>query len=331
MALLLALISSSGCAERGPRFAMGGDRQYPGPVSPDAPKASPRRHQIVVAGERFDTAAPVVLWDETGGYSAYSPSAAVGAGVPFDRRFARGGVDAQELLQIKSAGWTLPMLQRRIDQVVLHYDVCGISARCFDVLHNQRGLSVHFLLDIDGTIYQTMDLKERAWHATKANDRSIGIEIANIGAYGPGTDQPLHHWYVSDSGGLYIRIPQDIRQRYGPRGGVRNATRWPLRPARSEPVRGEINGSTLHQYDLTPEQYSSLEKLIATLHQVFPSIRLDYPRGTDGGVVRRTLSDAEFATFRGVLGHWHVQANKQDPGPALDWERMITGARRGAF
>ena len=53
------------------------------------------------------------------------------------------------------------------------------------MLHDLRGLSVHFMLDLDGTIYQTLDLKEGAWHATVANGRSIGIEIANIGAYPP--------------------------------------------------------------------------------------------------------------------------------------------------
>jgi N-acetyl-anhydromuramyl-L-alanine amidase AmpD len=37
------------------------------------------------------------------------------------------------------------------------------------------------MLDLDGTIYQTLDLKERASHATIANSRSIGIEIANMG------------------------------------------------------------------------------------------------------------------------------------------------------
>ncbi len=40
---------------------------------------------------------------------------------------------------------------------------------------------------------QTLDLKERAWHASTANTRSIGIEIANIGAY-PKTE-PFKRWY----------------------------------------------------------------------------------------------------------------------------------------
>ena len=34
------------------------------------------------------------------------------------------------------------------------------------------------MLDVDGTIYQTLDVKERAWHATTSNTRAVGIEIA---------------------------------------------------------------------------------------------------------------------------------------------------------
>jgi N-acetylmuramoyl-L-alanine amidase len=81
-------------------------------------------------------------------------------------------------------GWTLPELQGVVDQVVVHFDACGSSRRCFEVLHDLRGLSCHFLLDVDGTIYQTLDLREKGWHATVANSRSVGIEIANIGAQG---------------------------------------------------------------------------------------------------------------------------------------------------
>src|SRR5690606_13996805 len=66
-------------------------------------------------------------------------------------------------------------------QVVIHYDAAGSSRRCFEILQ-KRGLSAHFLIDTDGTIYQTLDLKERAWHAGPANGRAVGIEIAHVGA-----------------------------------------------------------------------------------------------------------------------------------------------------
>ena len=29
-----------------------------------------------------------------------------------------------------------------------------------------------------------------------------------------------------------------------------------------------------------------------------------------------------------MLGHFHVQRNKQDPGPAFQWDRVIDGARK---
>ena len=40
--------------------------------------------------------------------------------------------------------------------------------------------------------------------------------------------------------------------------------------------------------------------------------------------------------FAGALGHFHVQRNKFDPGPAFDWKRLVAetraamGAARGA-
>ena len=57
------------------------------------------------------------------------------------------------------------------------------------------------VLDLDGTIYQTLDLKERAWHATTSNTRSIGIEIANIGAFAPGQQRMFEDWYQRDDTG----------------------------------------------------------------------------------------------------------------------------------
>jgi N-acetyl-anhydromuramyl-L-alanine amidase AmpD len=32
------------------------------------------------------------------------------------------------------------------------------------------------------------------------------------------------------------------------------------------------------------------------------------------------LPDDELEKYEGVMGHYHVQTNKTDPGPALDWD-----------
>lgn len=61
---------------------------------------------------------------------------------------------------------------------VNHWDVCLSSEICQRVL-DQRGISVHFLIDNDGTIYQTMDISDIAYHAGNSNSYSIGVEIAN--------------------------------------------------------------------------------------------------------------------------------------------------------
>ena len=246
-------------------------------------------------------------------------------------------ISAEDFERIRGGGWDLPTLQRCVDQFVLHYDVCGTSRQCFRILHDTRGLSVHFMLDIDGTIYQTLDLKERAWHATTSNDRSIGIEIANIGAYPRDKLATLDRWYEPDAS-WWLREPAPgesrgsippvritLPQEYGD-GGLRvPGVYW---PDRSQPVVGNIQGQELVMFDLTRQQYESLARLTAALCTVFPNLPCDYPRDGEGGLLTERLSDDQLASYRGLLGHYHIQANKTDPGPALRWERVVGDARR---
>ncbi|MEX2218064.1 MAG: N-acetylmuramoyl-L-alanine amidase [Phycisphaerales bacterium] len=301
--------------------------------------------EIMVCGRLFHTGAPVVLWLDPGGYDAYR----------VERRFARPeeaswdrskekletpnryGVraipaalaesrDEAELALLRAGSWDLPALQETVDQFVIHYDAAGTSRTCFRILHDVRGLSVHFMLDVDGTIYQTLDLKERAWHATVANDRSVGIEIANIGAYpergGQDGGTPLDQWYARDEDGrARLTIPARLDG-----GGIRTPG-FAGRPARDEPVTGEVQGRVYRQFDLTPEQYESLTKLTAALCTVLPRIERDYPRDASGALATRALLPEEFRRHRGLIGHYHIQENKVDPGPAFQWDRVVEGAR----
>jgi len=61
---------------------------------------------------------------------------------------------------------------------------------------------------------------------------------------------------------------------------------------------------------------------------VLPRIRLQAPRRADGAVVNRALDREDLRAFDGVVGHFHVQTNKQDPGPAFQWDRVLDEARR---
>ncbi len=294
--------------------------------------------EIVVCGQLFHTTAPVVLWMDEAGYDAYR----------VERRFSpieeadweitqeklkldspnRYGIrkdtlTSEQLERVRGGGWDLPLLQDVVDQFVMHYDVCGTSETCFKVLHDARGLSVHFMLDIDGTIYQTLDLKERAWHATVSNSRSIGVEIASIGAYpADQKDAVFKKWYYTDENGVVWLAPQRNVGRLGLRGKP-----FIGRPARNELIVGTIQGTELYQYDFTPQQYDSLIKLTATLCKIFPKIRCDYPKDDQGKLIPKVLSEKAWQDFQGVLGHYHVQLNKTDPGPAFDWEKVIGGAQ----
>ena len=295
--------------------------------------------EIVAAGQFFHTGTPVVLWLDPGGYDAYrverrfsaydesswETSKVVSKALTTPNRYGlrKAVLDDAEVERVRGGGWDLPLLQEKVDQFVIHFDVSGTSRQCFKVLHDARCLSVHFMLDLDGTIYQTLDLKERAWHATTSNSRSIGIEIANIGAYSTADKGPLTEWYQRDADDqLRIVVPA----RFG-ETGIRTPG-FVGRPARPELVKGPIQGRELVQYDFTPEQYAALTRLTAALCKMFPKLTCDFPRSADGTAVTYKLPDDELDRFRGVLGHFHIQSNKVDPGPAFQWDTVIDGARQ---
>jgi N-acetyl-anhydromuramyl-L-alanine amidase AmpD len=306
---------------------------------PHAGVPEPRQgDEIVVAGQFFHTGTPVALWMDPGGYDAYrverrfSPMAKSDwetshAEVkeltsPNRYNLRRSELTEQELEQVRGGGWDLATLRKVVDQFVIHYDASGTSRQCFRVLHDMRGLSVHFLLDLDGTIYQTLDLKERAWHATSSNSRSVGIEIANIGAYGLDDANPFDQWYAKDADGqARLTIPET----YGD-GGLR-LTNMLLRPARPQPVMGTIQERELIQYDFTAAQYQALIRLTASLCRVLPEIKCDFPKDAAGKLITEKLPEEDLKNYRGVLGHFHIQKDKVDPGPAFQWDYVLAQAR----
>ena len=299
--------------------------------------ASRKGDEIVVAGQFVHTGTRVVLWMEPGGYDAYrverrfSPieksnwadtQTDVKGLTPNRYDLRREGLTTNEIERVRGGGWDLPTLQKVVDRFVIHYDACGTSRQCFKVLQDVRGLSVHFLLDLDGTIYQTLDLKERAWHVSGSNSRAVGVEIANIGAYPLNETDVLGEWYREETNGqTRLTIPTQFGD-----GGLRT-TEFAGHPARNQPIVGTVQGETLSQYDFTPEQYQALIHLTATLAKIFPKIKCDCPRDASGTVLAQIMAEPELQNFQGVLGHYHVQKNKDDPGPAFQWDYVLDHAR----
>lgn len=243
---------------------------------------------IVVAGQSFDVGRPVVLWKDAEGFDGYAEtcleSRAMSTSICCQK--ARRRYDKRKLRSEDLSG-----LQAVVSQVVLHLDGCVNSRSCFYSMHDMPrpdggcGLSAHFMIDADGTIYQTLDLIEKAWHAEQANGTSIGIEICNRG---------------DASRNELDRLPRDYRTR---------------------PVKDVvINGHLFHAFDFRPEQYASVLALSRLLVRLFPNVKPVYPE-RDGKPLLETLKDPQ--SFNGIVGHLHVdkQRHKWDPG-AFDWPRL---------
>ena len=149
--------------------------------------AAPPRHgtAIMVAGQPVDVERTVVLWSDEQGFNGYDQRCIDQSGGCCDADWARYGVR-------KGLAHRTPVdLQGVVSQLVLHFDGCVNSRSCFKSMHNRVrpgggcGLSAHFMIDSDGTIYQTLDLAERAYHAEQENSISVGVELCNRGRYQP--------------------------------------------------------------------------------------------------------------------------------------------------
>ena len=140
--------------------------------------ASRKGDEIMVAGKYVHTGTPVVLWTDPGGYDAYrverrfAPLAESdwntthekvrGMDSPARYSMRKGDLTNAEVERVRGGGWDLPTLQRVVDQFVIHFDVAGTSRTCFKVLHDSRDLSVHFMLDVDGTTLSNARLQRKS-------------------------------------------------------------------------------------------------------------------------------------------------------------------------
>ena len=186
-----------------------------------------------------------------------------------------------------------------IKQFVIHHDGCMSAEMCFNVVQNERGLSVHFLLDNDGTIYQTIDLGLMAYHAADWNLYSIGIELCN---FGDAKQRPAYYDHVT--------IADQKREK--------------------EVVK--INKNPLLAFTYNKAQMQSLSALSRELLKLLPNLPAEYPQSSPGQQSWDTMPDAnqQRERYAGYVGHYHLTAQKWDPGP-FDFKQFCTGLRGGKF
>jgi N-acetyl-anhydromuramyl-L-alanine amidase AmpD len=253
--------------------------------------------KIYIAGAGFDVDARVIRWDEGPRFDAHqprclNPSHACARGVrPFSPKFTANRdirIASRPALRGLRDRPTLSAAQAVIRQFVVHHDGCPSAASCFNVLHNERGLSCHFLLDNDGTIYQTVDLAFMAFHAAGFNASSIGIELCNRG--------DAKQW------------PDFYRQRRQKR----------------DVTTCRIHGHTYLAFDYTAQQYDALKALARGLVRALPNLPAEYPQDSPGYQSWGVLSGVH--GFAGLLGHYHTTTRKWDPGP-FDFKKFCQSIR----
>ena len=174
--------------------------------------------------------------------------------------------------------------ERKPTLFVNHWDVCLESSSCYEIL-KKRGISVHFMIDNDGTIYQLLDTNDIAWHARPFNSKSIGVEISN--AY------YTKYQRTYESMGFDRRpIMTDIK------------------------VHGRKLDPFLGFYPIQLEALKALTKSVCKAHD----IPMEIP--TKDGKLIEGVYDVRENNFSGIVSHYHLNEKKIDCA-GLDLESVI--------
>ncbi|HEY5945437.1 MAG TPA: N-acetylmuramoyl-L-alanine amidase [Kofleriaceae bacterium] len=261
---------------------------------------------LIIAGQTFKIDAPVInfreppFWDATREYclpTATDPSPPCKpGGVPYGNLPRPYTKRYSTRLPLRRYGMNPPLdaVKSVLRQFVVHHDGCSSADMCFSVLQNERGLSCHFLIDNDGTIYQTIDLALMAYHAAEWNTASIGVEFCNRG------DAKKEPNYYSSG-------------RAGPKRDVKPC---------------KINGHTILAFDYTPDQYNSFLALARALQRLLPNLPAEFPQSSAGVASWDTMPTSASFGFSGYIGHYHLTNQKWDPGPFdfKDFCRKLRGS-----
>ena len=171
---------------------------------------------------------------------------------------------------------------------VCHWDVCLSSETCFRVL-KKRGISVHFAIDNDGTIYQFMDMNDVAYHAgsRKWNTASVGVEIAN--AFYP----KYQDWYK--------------RKGFGERPVIKDAM---------------VHGKKLETHlGFYPVQLQALQALMKAVHKA-TGMPLKAPLDRKGNTSTKVSKPVADGRFEGFVSHYHLTNRKIDCA-GLDIKKLL--------
>lgn len=179
------------------------------------------------------------------------------------------------------------------DLIVLHHTVGGTAKSTFEYWRSTpERVATAYLIERDGTVFEVFPPECWAPHVgVKGNQnaldkRSIGIEIASEGA-------------LKESGGKLYCFDRVTPRTEHTTANFDNGVKW----------RGYRYFDAYEEAQLMA--VFSLVNLLLLKFQIprrMPANFKDF--------------EARFLTFAGVLGHCNLRADKSDPHPGFDWERL---------
>ena len=182
--------------------------------------------------------------------------------------------------------------KRNVKMIVTHFDVCLSAKSCKRVLE-KKGISSHFAIDNDGTIYQMVDTQHEGWHAgnRKVNKAAVGIDISNA------VYTKYQKWYR--------------RKGFGSRPIVEKVK-----------VHGRYVKECLGFYPVQLEAYKALVKTLCAHYD----IPIQMPMDKEGNVLRAVHKETKAGKFNGIVNHFHITRGKWDTAN-LDWDEMLSDLR----
>jgi len=194
--------------------------------------------------------------------------------------FNKGG------LKMRSGFKTVTKI-RKPRMFVCHWDAALNSDSCYKILR-KRGLSIHFTIDNDGTIYQYLDMNHIAYHCGKHNSTTVGVEISN--AFYP----KYQGWYQ--------------RHGFGKREMVKDA---------------HVHGRSIKPFmDFYPAQVGALKALMKAVNGAMPWIKLECPLDDFGETSYTVDESAVKNKFYGFVSHYHLSKGKMDCAN-LDLKKLL--------
>jgi len=249
---------------------------------------------FALRGNLYDIGTRVIRWTDPTGFNGYEKKRAV---VEVENR--KTGRVTRKV--IKGARYSKRAVVgdglNKISQFFIHHTGGPLAERAFETLHNNRKLSVPFILSDVGVTYQTLDAIEKAWQAGKHNPISVGVECCLY----PSAD----------------RNPDYYSEARCKRLGM----------APHEVMEDRIHGRKWEVFKFTDAQVEALARLAAGMWLALKlegdtKIPDEPPRffRDESGEIPRTVI-ANPLKWTGMIGHLQATRRKVDPA-GFPWEEF---------